>query len=221
MAKSQIIKDIANGVVSLEITLKRALVIAHDLKNEKLINWINSELYGYKSSKNLPEYRHLPGNLKMSYIGGSVQVTNQSVGTSVLPAGYEDANVYKCCDSISTIEQIINSGNTPSVSLSEYIPYLRLNSPRINVMNFFSEIPLSAFKRVTDNVSKEIMSILLKIDDEVGNLDELDVQLSKDKQEHLNNDINIFVERLISIGDNNKIEKTNISSEGINDHVKK
>lgn len=221
MAKSQIIKDIANGTVSLETTLKRSLVIAHDLKNDKLINWINNELYGYDNSKNIPDYRLLPGTLKISYVGGTVQVTNQSIGTGVLPKGHQDANIYRCCDSITTIEEILKSGVTPSVSLAEYIPHLKLGSPYINVMNFITEIPLSAFRRVIDNVAKEIMSVLLKIDEEAGNLDDLDINLSKDKLESLNGTINIFIENYTSIGSGNRIEKSNISGKDISDHVKK
>ena len=210
MAKSQIIKDIANGNVSLEISLKRALVIAHDLKNKKLIDWINNELYGYEVSADIPEYRKLLGNLKISYVAGFTKISNQSISSGILPDGYEDFSFYKCRDGISTIEDLIKSKNTPTVSLSELIPFLKKNSDSISILNFYMEIPNSAFSRIIDNVSKEIMNILLEIDDEIGNLDNLDISVVKEKQQSINKVINVHIDSFVNVGDGNKISNSEI-----------
>jgi len=70
MAKSQIIKDIANDNVSLESSLKRAIIIATDLGNEKIRKLLSLELYGYSKEDELPEYRKLDGQIKIDYTAG-------------------------------------------------------------------------------------------------------------------------------------------------------
>lgn len=39
MAKSKIIKELANKEVSLEVAFNRLLIIASDLNNDDLVNW--------------------------------------------------------------------------------------------------------------------------------------------------------------------------------------
>lgn len=221
MAKSQIIKEFANGTLSLTGALNRALVIAHDLKNDKLEQWIKNELYGYDDAQTVPDYRKLLGNLKISYGNSASKVLNQSIGAAILPDEYNDANIYKCWDSISTLEQFALKDGCSTISLVELIPFLKMKkAPYISVFNFYLEIPNSAFKRVIDCVSRELMEILLKIDDEVGNMDELDINATPKQQKELNKLINVYIDSFISIGDNNDISKTNISGKDI-DKIKK
>ena len=47
MPKSQIIIDAVNGDVSIEKSLKRLQVLAHDVHNEELERWAENELTGY------------------------------------------------------------------------------------------------------------------------------------------------------------------------------
>lgn len=56
MAKSQIIKDLANGKFSLKTSLKRAKVLMSGLNDKRALTWINNELVGYSSSDKLPDY---------------------------------------------------------------------------------------------------------------------------------------------------------------------
>lgn len=44
MAKSQIIKDLANGTVGLHTSLKRAKVIFQEIGSEDLSRWIRNEM---------------------------------------------------------------------------------------------------------------------------------------------------------------------------------
>ncbi len=216
MAKSQIIKDIANGVLTLPGALNRALVIAHDLKNTKLEKWIKNELYGYDDVQIIPEYRKLLGNLKISYGNSFQKVLNQPIGSSVLPDEYNDADIYKCWDSISSIEQFATKEGSSTISLVGLIPFLKTKKdPYIGIFDFVLEIPSSAFKRVIDCVSRELMEILLRIDDEVGNIDDLDVNATPKQQKELNKDINVYIDSFISVGDNNDLSKTNIAGKDI------
>ena len=44
MAKSKIIKDLANGSVDTMVALKRAKVLLSEFNNEDILNWINYEI---------------------------------------------------------------------------------------------------------------------------------------------------------------------------------
>ena len=48
MAKSKIIKELANNDISLEVALNRLMIIASDIENEELSQWAERELNGYK-----------------------------------------------------------------------------------------------------------------------------------------------------------------------------
>ena len=57
MAKSMIIKDIANGTIDTTTALKRAKILFAELDNAELLNWVNYEISGYPVDANLPDYR--------------------------------------------------------------------------------------------------------------------------------------------------------------------
>lgn len=61
MARSQIIKDIANNTVDLQTALKRVKVLLQEFDDEKLLEWVNYEIEGYPSDAEVPEYRKILG----------------------------------------------------------------------------------------------------------------------------------------------------------------
>lgn len=81
MAKSQIIKDLANGTVDLHTSLKRAKVIFQEIGSEDLSRWIRNELEGYKNKEDVPEYRKVRGSLVGCYIVGNMKCENVAIPT--------------------------------------------------------------------------------------------------------------------------------------------
>jgi hypothetical protein len=55
----QIQTDLLNQDVPLSTILRKAKVLASQLHSEKLADWVSQELDGYKSDKDLPDYRVL------------------------------------------------------------------------------------------------------------------------------------------------------------------
>ena len=53
----QIQSDLLNQEVALSTILRKAKVLASQLRSEELSNWVSQELDGYNSSANLPDYR--------------------------------------------------------------------------------------------------------------------------------------------------------------------
>ena len=68
MAKSKIIKELANKEVALEVAFNRLLIIASDLNNDDLINWATNELNGY--SKDMMNYLKKLANMVYPVVSG-------------------------------------------------------------------------------------------------------------------------------------------------------
>ena len=77
MAKSKIIKELANKEISLEVAFNRLLIIASDIGNTDLIDWATNELNGYPNGSQIPKYREgKMGHIVYSGINGRLQVQN-------------------------------------------------------------------------------------------------------------------------------------------------
>jgi hypothetical protein len=50
-----------DGKQPLPDILRKCLLLGHELKNERLKEWANKELSGYKSIGDIPAYRHMHG----------------------------------------------------------------------------------------------------------------------------------------------------------------
>ena len=86
MAKSKIIKDLANGVVDTQTALKRTKVLLQDLGDKDLLNWVSYEIGGYPDDSDVPEYRVVSGQLYGSYFKGSM-VSHMKYSNVPLPLG--------------------------------------------------------------------------------------------------------------------------------------
>lgn len=59
MAKSKILKELVNEETSLNIALKRLIVLAADINDNDLKEWAEKEINGYNADDEVPEYRKL------------------------------------------------------------------------------------------------------------------------------------------------------------------
>ena len=59
MAKSKILKELVNEEISLNIALKRLIVLAADMNDNDLKEWAEKEINGYNTDDEVPEYRKI------------------------------------------------------------------------------------------------------------------------------------------------------------------
>ena len=120
MAKSKIIKNLVNDEVDIDQSLYRLLIIANDLDDVKLIQWVENELNGYNSPDCVPKYRVISGiDIKYSGINGNFQVENQPLTLFSFPKEHRnDLKEYKMIESIKTISDIVKSGEKLSRDLT-------------------------------------------------------------------------------------------------------
>lgn len=215
MAKSKIIKQLANGEVSIEVALNRILVIAFDLGNEELARWAEAEVQGYKY-EDVPPYRKITsGHFVYSGINGSFQVTNIVFPYIDIIKKYDsDAFDISICDGVSTIEGYIKN-HKPPIRDFTYLNGKVLKETGISCTNISQRIPLNSIEKIVNRIKTTLLKILLQLEKVYGCLDELDIDVScfdekvvKETNIIINN--YIYSDESIAIGDKNKIDSSNI-----------
>lgn len=228
MAKSKIIKDLANGIIDTQTALKRAKVLFSDLQNEDLLKWVNSELVGYEKVEDLPDYRIIEGTLFGSYFKGSMSQhmkwTNVSIPLGKMPEDIKAAllNVY-FYDGIDALKGLAkkaegNEGQLGKSISADTFPIINKynNDPYMIITSACSTIGSHNITNIISIVENRLLDALLLLEKEFGCLDELDLSYSEKTEVEIENiarkvAVIIYNDNSIKIGNGNKIEKSSIT----------
>lgn len=218
MAKSKIIKELANNQISMEVALQRLMIIASDLENEDLSAWAEAELHGYSRGDTLPKYRNIQSiHFVYSGINGSFKVTNcPFTFTSVLEEKLPDIYNIPIMDSISSLQDFVDNPDKQSYIrdfsiLSGYV----LHKTGIQCTSIYQTVPLNFLQKTLSQIKTILMHVFLKLDKEYGCLDNLDVDTAEktpEEIEEINKIVNnyIFTDNSINVGDKNKLRDSRI-----------
>jgi len=230
MAKSQIIKDLANGNIDIQTALKRTKILLQEFDDEKLLKWIDWEIEGYPSDDSLPEYRKIGGQLYGTYFKGSV-ARNITYTDVPLPLGsmsesdreaFLTANITQGVESLK--EMIAESEKSYNIGLStivpaEYYPSIAFynNDRYMNIVTARVELDMAKIRNIFPKVENKLLDILSYLEKQFGNLDNLDIDVDSKNKKELNEITNhiyviIYNDKGVTIGDNNKIKDSNIVS---------
>lgn len=229
MAKSKIIRDLANGEVDTITALKRAKVLASDLNNDKISEWLDYEISGYPTEAIIPSYRRVQGNLMGSYFKGSMAYRmtwkNVSIPLGKMPGDKQELLLsvefhegvealrelaQASRDSGSQIGKTIPADFFPAIATYNNDPYMMITSARVVV----SEHIIS---NIFSTIENKLLDLLMILEKEFGSLDELDIDTttkSKEEIKDINNRILVLVynDNSVSVGDGNKIKESTIAS---------
>lgn len=216
MAKSKIIKELANNQISMEVALQRLMVIASDLDNDELLKWTELELHGYKKVNTLPSYRKTKSlHFTYSGINGSFQITNsQFTWLEIIAEHDKNAFEVPIMDSVSTLESFIDNYQTQSYCRDyTYLSGEVYERTGIQCTSIMQRVPLNFLQNIMSQIKTILINIFLKLDKEYGCLDQLDVDTTAktpDEVAEINKVVNnyIFVDNSIHVGDKNKIKGT-------------
>lgn len=222
MAKSKIIKELANNQISMEVALQRLLIIASDLDNEELSAWAEAELRGYSQTDTLPEYRNIQSiHFIYSGINGSFKVTNcPFTFTSVLEDILSDIYNVPIMDSVSSLQNFVDNPDKQSYRRDfSMLNGLVLQRTGIQCTSIYQTVPLNFLQNILSQIKTILMNIFLKLDKEYGCLDNLDVDTTAktpDEVDAINKVVNnyIFIDNSVNIGDRNKLKGSGIFSGG-------
>lgn len=222
MARSQLLRDLLDPGVDLENILFRLKVILSDLNNNYIDTWLQSEIEGYKEEGELPEYRKTEGIVIGTYfINGRTQYTNSNVPLESL-ISVEDIKVIKTIyiyDSMKSIQEHINRDDDSTFKkiiptaychhISNYS--LQIASMKVVASNTF-------FSGILSSVKSKLVEIIIELEKQFDNIDTHDIrpQLESDKVD--SQEVTYTIEKIIygdviSIGDGNRISKSNVGHE--------
>lgn len=230
MVKSQIIKDLANGVVNTQTALKRTKVLLQELENEELLQWINYEIGGYPDDVDIPEYRKISGQLYGSYFKGSIAIhvnyTHVPLSLGNLSAEMKhNLLTIQITQGIEALRGMVskieyNNGRGLSKPIpAEFYPLIAKANNDLEMMIYTAsvELDMSKILNIFPKVESKLFDILYYLEKQFGNLDDLDIDTESKSPDELKTIINciyvmIYNDKSVMIGNNNKIKDSYIAS---------
>lgn len=230
MAKSKIIKDLANSSVDTITALKRTKVLVSALNNAEISKWLDYEISGYPTDATLPSYRKVHGSLMGSYFRGSMANhmtwNNVSIPLGKMPDDIKElllsVEFHEGVEALRKLAQTSqDSGNQlgktipadffPAIATYNNDPYMIITSARVVIGEHI-------ISNIFSIIESKLLDMLMILEKEFGCLDELDIDTtakSEEEIEAINNKILVLVynDNRVSIGDGNKIKDSTIASE--------
>ncbi|WP_144697732.1 hypothetical protein [Fictibacillus phosphorivorans] len=221
MARSQLLKDIVSGKESIENILLRLKVILSDLDSEPITMWVNGELEGYKGQKEiLPQYRILKGTPTGTFlVNYNFKYTEAPVPVRSLITDdkhYENLITVNITDSISAIQNILNNENRENYAKIIDTDFCHaISTEELQIASMKIRFGSNQLDSVVSKVKSKLIDIVMELEKQFHNLDELDIekQVEEDKFRRDNvvyNIQNIIYDGSLKVGDNNKINKSNL-----------
>lgn len=226
MAKSRIIKELANGEVSLYTALKRVKVLLQEFDNEELLKWVNCELVGYPEDADLPSYRIMHGQLKGTYFKGSM-MNHMTCKDVPLPLGKLDKEkrdillrlpFYDGVEGLKNLIETADKGELCASLSADLYPVIAHanNDPYMNIVTARVVGSIQMVHNILSMVESRLLDILRYLEKQFGCLDELDIDVDakddKAKEEIIQHiHLLIYNDNRISIGDNNRMKNVDIN----------
>lgn len=229
MAKSKIIKDLANGSVDLHTSLKRTKILLEELGNPELLRWVNNEIEGYLDNDQLPSYRIINGQLYGSYniytASNFISYEDTPMRLGNIPEDIRvdilTKNVIEGIMPLTNILSDLEKSGKPY--LIKFIPadcyqYLaKAYNDHIEIVAAYVHLNMTEIYSIFSTVENKLLDILCYLEKQFGQLDALDININEKSENDLTTIVNIvgdfiYTNNKITIGDNNKIKNSQIVS---------
>lgn len=180
MLLDDIIDLAADNQQSITVLLRKCLVLASQLKNERLKSWANQELNGYSSEEDLPNYRVTPAQAKGHFSGPFGSGWNYfPIPPAVLEEKHQRfALRVALVQAISAYEDIVNSSRgggsiTVKWPANLVLYYQDKISDEMSLIAAYQEIPRSGLVEVLDAVRNRTLNMALDLKAELGDVQDL------------------------------------------------
>jgi len=158
--------------------LRKCLVLAHQLGNERLKTWANGELNGYDSAENLPEYRVIPAGATGLFVGPGWGRFQQGIPSIALEEQHRKfAESVEVAQSVGTLEHMLTSGSDSSNIAFQWndnlvVLYRDKLTRGWQLWSAHQTVPKSAIAGIVDTVRTRVLNMALQIRSEIGDKDE-------------------------------------------------
>jgi len=173
----EIIATASDSESSLAGSLRKCLILAFELKNAKLKDWVEKELNGYSKDDAVPEYRIATLHSKGNFFGaGGTRLTNRPLPLVTLKVKDWDWLQSRLLQPIGAYEALKDAGlesnpkiNWPPDLIAQYqcafIDGFALSSA-------WQEVPISLILGLCEQVRNRLLRFALELRDELGRVDD-------------------------------------------------
>jgi hypothetical protein len=166
----------------ITVLLRKCLILASQLKNERLKAWANKELNGYTDNDDaqLPEYRITPAQAVGFFNGPfGAQWNNMPIPPAVLEDKHKEfATEVRLTQAISAYEDLVRSAKLKGTITMNWPTNLVLyyqqkipNSKGMILNQAYQEIPKPSLVEMLDTVRNRVLNMALEIKSEIGETD--------------------------------------------------
>jgi len=166
----EIIDLLSASAPSLENALFKAQVLAHQLGEQELKQWVASELKGYPDRALLPPYRIIPVTVMANLSNGVVRYTDQPLPLmSVEKRLREKLETTHLTQSIAVIEEWSKRDSDLSVVLApEYYPHIKNGIDRsFKIERAWGKHSVGAMLQVVVEVRSRLLELALEVSDRI------------------------------------------------------
>lgn len=197
---------------------------------ERRLNGKNYEIEGYATDLDVPEYRKIGGQLYGSYFKGSMmshmKYTHVPLPLGKMPTESKQALlVTDITQGIETLKRMVTESEQSETKTlargipADFYPYIATcnNDPYMIITSASIELNMPQILNIFSKVESILLDILFYLEKQFGNLDELDIDTTTKNEDEIKEIIEhiqviIYNNHSVSIGDNNKIKDSTISS---------
>ena len=179
---NELINELADKSSHLTDVLIKTKILAFQLKNQKLITWLDNELNGYKN-EDLPEYRKLACQIIGTLSNGFHRVKNFPIPLFGIDDKLRDEMLkVNLTQSVSTLDDFVHSSKSRKMVMNippEMYSYLSEGLDNGFVIEYARrEIDKSQVLQVLTSVRTKLLDFLLMLNEELGEGNDI-ISLSK------------------------------------------
>jgi hypothetical protein len=153
--------------------LRKCIVLAHQIKNDRLRRWANEELNGYDSKDDLPEYRIIAAAATGLFVGPGWARFHQGIPSGALEKNHRAfAETVYIAQPIGTLEDTLKSSSNTTLSFpwdANLVAYYR--EKLLNSWQLFSahqSVAKGVIAGIVDTVRTRVLNMALEIQSDVG-----------------------------------------------------
>ncbi len=175
---SVLLDDIINlaidGKQPLPDILRKCLLLGHELKNERLKEWANQELSGYKSPADIPDYRHMQGIAKGHFMGAyGGDIKNYPIPPAALEEEHRHwAREVYLPHGVSAYEEILKASNETTITFpwpgDMVLYYQQKFLDGYGLVSAWLVVSKIAFVEMLDTIRNRTVNMALQLKDELG-----------------------------------------------------
>jgi hypothetical protein len=157
--------------------LRKCIILAHQLKNDRLKIWANEELNGYDTKESLPKYRVIPAAATGLFIGPGWAQMQQGIPSGALKKEHRViAELVYIAQPVSALEDSIKSDSSCGLKFpwnaNLVAHYQEILMSDWQLHSAHQSVPKSVLAGILDTVRTRVLNMALEIQSDIGERDE-------------------------------------------------